>query len=101
MEHPRILIKSNYSHNQPGKTTIIETIFAIKLDHQPLFEVGRRLSHNFGVCVLENMATSHFDVALTRDRTERRLRAEVNKLATEVALVLRHVLVQTAWQTGI
>lgn len=40
------------------------------------------------------MAATNLDVALARRRAERRLRAEVDELAAEVALVLRDVLVE-------
>jgi len=39
----------------PGKTTIIQTVFALELDHESLLEIGGGLAHDLMVCVLENV----------------------------------------------
>lgn len=40
-------------------------------------------------------------MALSRDRAKCRLRSKVDQLATEIALVLGHTLVQTTRKTGV
>jgi len=77
----------------PRKTTIIQPIFSIEFDHQPLLEVIRRLSHNLRIAILKDVVPSHFDLAITRLRAQSGLRTEVNEFAPEVALVLRDILV--------
>ena len=77
-----------------GETSVIKTVFTIELDHQSLLEVGSALPHDLVVGILENMRSAHLDVTLTTNNAERWLRPEVDELATEIALVLRHVLIQ-------
>jgi hypothetical protein len=45
------------------------------------------------VRILEDVRPANFDMTLTRKDAKCRLRAEVDELASEVTLVLRHVLV--------
>ena len=47
------------------------------------------------------MRSAHLDVTLATDNAQCRLRSEVDELATEVALVLRYVLVQRGRQSRI
>lgn len=49
----------------PRETSVIETVFTLELDHQPLLEVVRALSHNFGVRSLKDVFSRHLDVTLT------------------------------------
>lgn len=84
-----------------GKATIIQTVFSIELDHETLLQVGSGLARNLGEGVLENVRSADFDVALSRKDAHGRLGPEVNELASEVALVLGHILVERRWQAGI
>ena len=63
----------NIKCNLPRKTTVIETIFAIELDHQTLLEICCRLTHDLGVRVFEDMRSANLDVALPRQDSECRL----------------------------
>lgn len=47
-----------------GETAIIQPILAIELDHQPFLEVAGSLAHDFGVGVLENMASPNLHMTL-------------------------------------
>lgn len=80
--------------NLPRETTVVQTVFTIKLDHQALLEVTRRLAHNLMIRVLENVRSPDLDVALTRHNPQCGLRPEVDQFPPKVTLVLRHVLVQ-------
>ena len=84
----------NIKCNLPRKTTVIETIFAIELDHQSLLEVVWTLAHNLCIRVLEDMRSANLDVALARQNPQSWLRTEVDQLPPEVTLVLWYVLVQ-------
>jgi hypothetical protein len=79
-------------HDVPGKTTVIETIFTLKLDHQSLLEIVRGLPHDLAVTALEDGLSGDLDVALTGVGSKRGLRTEVDELSSEVSLVLRSVL---------
>lgn len=83
------------------KTPVVQTVFTVELDHQSLLQIGSTLSHNFVVRVLEDMGSPNLDVALATDNAQRWLRSEVDKLATEVTLVLWHVLVERRGQSRI
>jgi hypothetical protein len=52
------------------------------------------LAHDFGIRILEDIASAHLDVALTGHDPQSRLRAEIDELAAEVALVLWDTLIQ-------
>lgn len=83
------------------KSSVVESVLALELDHEALLEVVRRLAHDLGVAVLEDVRAADLDVALAGRRTEGGLRAEVDELAAEVALVLRHVLVERRGQARV
>jgi hypothetical protein len=85
----------------PRETTVVETIFTIKLNHQTLLQVGGTLTHDLGIRILENVITADLNMALSRHNPQSRLRAEVDQLATEVTLVLRNTLIKRRRQTGI
>jgi hypothetical protein len=80
--------------NLPRKTTVIQTVLAIELDHQSLLEVVWTLAHNLCIRVLEDMRSANLDVALARQNSQSGLRTEIDQLSPEVTLVLWHVLVQ-------
>jgi len=63
---------------EQGKTTF-------KLDRQALFEISRRLAHHPKESVLENLG---FLLALSRNRTKRRLWFKINQFSAAIALVL-------------
>lgn len=50
----------------PRESSVIESILAVKLDHEPLLEVVGGLAHNLGVTVLKDVRTANLDVALSR-----------------------------------
>jgi hypothetical protein len=50
----------------PGKATVIKTVFAVELDHQSFLQIGGTLSHDFGIRVLEDVASSDFNMTLSR-----------------------------------
>lgn len=83
------------------KTSIVQPVLARKLDHQSLLQIVRALSHDLLVGILKYSVSADADVALVGDRSERRLRAEVNQLPTEVTLVLWDVCVQRGRQARI
>jgi len=83
------------------QSTIIKTIFAIKLDHQTLLKISRCLSHNFGIRVFKDASSSNFDMTLSWYRSQSRLRAEIDKFSSEIALVLRYILIQATRQSWI
>jgi hypothetical protein len=85
----------------PGKTTIVETIFALKLDHQTLLEISGRLAHNLMVRVLEYVRSADLHMTLSRNRAKSRLGSKVDQLPTEIALVLRNTLIQAAGQARV
>ena len=78
----------------PRKTTIIQPIFSIEFDHQPLLEFVRCLPHDFRIAILKDVVPPHFNLAITGLRAQRGLRAEVNEFAPEVAFILRDILVE-------
>ena len=83
----------------PRKTTVIQTVFTIEFDHEPLLQIVRCLTHDLGIAVLEDVVPANFDLAVTRLCTKRRLATEVDELPPEVALVLRNIGVKRGWQT--
>jgi len=83
------------------QTTIIETILTVKLDHQSLLQVGCRLSHNLSIGILEDGTTSYFDMALARQDSQCWLRTEVDKLPSEIPLVLGYSLIERRWQARV
>lgn len=85
----------------PRKTTIVETVLPVKLDHQSLLQVGRALSHDLGIGVLEDVVPAHLDVTLSGHDAQGWLGAEVDQLPSEVPLVLRHALIQRRRQARI
>ena len=89
------------SSNAPGDTSVIQTVFTLKLDHQTLLQVTGRLPHDLGVTSLEQVVTRNLDMTLASVGSERRLASEVDELSAEVTLVLRHVLIERTWQAGI
>ena len=78
----------------PRKTTVIQTIFAVELDHQPLLQIVRCLPHDLRITILKDMVTSDFDLAVSRLSTHRRLTPKVDEFPPKVAFVLRHIGVQ-------
>lgn len=89
------------TRSSPRQSSIIQPILSIELDHQPLLQIIRRLPHDLGVGILKDVTPANLDVALSGRGAESRLRTEVDKLATEVALVLRDVLVEGGGETGV
>ena len=77
-----------------GKTSVIQTVFSVKFDHESLLQISSALSHNLVVRVFENMRPPNLDMALSTNNAQCWLRSEVDELATEVTLVLRHVLIE-------
>jgi hypothetical protein len=77
-----------------GETAVIQTVFAVKLDHQSLLQISSALPHDLVVRVLEDMRPPNLDVALPTNNAQCWLRSEVDELAAEVTLVLRHVLIE-------
>lgn len=84
-----------------GQTTVIQTVFAIELDHQALLQVTSTLSHDLVVRVLEDMTSADLNVALAGNNPQCRLGPEVDQLPPEITLVLRHVLIQRRRQPGV
>src|SRR6266702_6134409 len=78
----------------PREAAVIKTILTLKLDHESLFEIVGCLAHDLGIAVLKYVVTPNFDLAIAWLRTHRRLRTEVDQLAAEIALVLRHVCIE-------
>jgi hypothetical protein len=76
------------------ETSVIQTVFTVKLDHKSLLQIRSALSHNLVVRVLENMRSPNLDVTLATNNAQCWLRSEVNELATEIALVLWYILVE-------
>jgi hypothetical protein len=74
------------------KTTIIQSIFTLKLDHQTFLQIVRSLPHDLAITTLEDGLSRNLDVTLTSVRSESGLRSEVDQLSSEVSLVLRGVL---------
>jgi hypothetical protein len=85
----------------PRESSVIESILAVKLDHEPLLEVVGSLAHDLGVAVLEDVRAADLDVALSGRWAQGGLRAEVDELASEIALVLGDVLVERRRKAGI
>jgi hypothetical protein len=75
-------------------TAIIQAFLVVEAYHEPLLEVVGRLPHDLGIAVLKYVVTSDLDVALSRNRPKSWLGTEVDQLSTEIALVLRYVLVE-------
>jgi hypothetical protein len=78
----------------PRQTTIIQTVFAVELDHQAFLKIVRALSHDLGVRILEDMSTPDLHMALSGQDPQSGLGSEVDQFPSEVTLVLRHVLVE-------
>lgn len=86
---------SNLAQNGiPRYATVVKAILPIELNHQPLLQITGCLPHDLRITVLEDMIAANLDLAVARLRTHSGLTAEVNELPSEVALVLRHILVQ-------
>jgi hypothetical protein len=80
--------------NLPRKTSVIQTIFTLELDHQPLLEIIWTLPHDLGITALKDIVSRHLDVTLTSVGPKSRLRSEVDKLPPKVSLVLGNILVK-------
>ena len=74
--------------DEPGDTAIVETILAIKPDHEPPAHIVSGTSHNCGKAVFESHASPDLDIALARDFAHGRLTAEVDDFPTIITLVL-------------
>lgn len=85
----------------PRKTSVVETVFALELDHKPLLEVIGRLAHDLGVAVLEDVVTPDLDLTVAGLVAHCGLAAEVDELPAEVTLVLRHVGIQRRRQARV
>lgn len=83
------------------ETAVVQTVLAVKLDHQSLLEVVGVLTHDLGVRVFKDVGAADLDVALAGDRAEGGLGAEVDELPSEVPLVLGHVHLEGRGQTRI
>jgi len=77
-----------------GETSVVQTVFTVKFDHEPLLQISSTLAHDLVVGVFEDVGTSDLDVALSGHDAECWLRSEVDQLAAEVTLVLRDILVE-------
>jgi hypothetical protein len=95
------VINGKIDHNPPGKTSVIQPIFTLKLDHQSLLQVVRRLPHNLAITTLKNILTRYLDMALTGIRPQCGLGSEVDQLSSEITLVLGRVLVERGRQSRI
>lgn len=84
-----------------GETAIIQAIFTIELDHQPLLQIVGALAHNFGVAILEDVRAPDLHMALAAQDPQSRLRTEVDKLPPKVTLVLRNILVERRRQSRV
>jgi hypothetical protein len=80
--------------NPPRQSSIIKPILTVKLDHQALLQVVRRLSHDLGITVLEDMVSSDLDLTISRLCTKGGLTSEIDELSSEIALILRDILIQ-------
>jgi hypothetical protein len=80
--------------HKPRKTSVIQSILSFELDHESLFQIVRRLAHDFGIAVLKYVVASNFDLTISGLGTHRRLRTEVDQLSAEIALVLRHICIK-------
>ena len=78
----------------PRNTTIIQPRFALERDHQPLLEIIGALAHHLCVGILKDIISSDFNMHIPSRTTHSWLRAEVNQLAAEIALVLWNVGVE-------
>lgn len=47
------------------ETTIIKTIFTIKLDHQSLLQIRGRLAHDLSIRIFEDVRSANLDMALS------------------------------------
>ena len=87
--------------NPPGKSTIIQTVFPVELDHQPLLQIVWRLPHNLRITILEDVIPPHFNLAIPRLRPHCRLAPKVDQFAPKVTLILRHIRIQGRRKTGV
>jgi hypothetical protein len=78
----------------PRKTSVIETVLTLELDHQPLFQIIRSLPHDLGITTLEDIVSRHLDMTLTRVGPKSGLRSEVDEFPPKVSLVLGYILVE-------
>jgi len=85
----------------PRNATIIQPRFALERDHQPLLEVIGALAHHLCVSILKDIISSDFNMHIPSGTAHSWLRAEVNQLAAEIALVLRDVSVERGRQTWV
>src|SRR5258708_9553115 len=82
-----------HGNYRPRNTTIIITRLAFERDYQPLLEIVGALAHNLLVRILEDIIPSDLNVHIPIATAHSWLRAEVDQLAAEIALVL--------WDCGI
>ena len=94
-------LSNDSKSNSPRQSSVIQPILSLKLDHQPLLQIVRRLPHDLRVRPFEDALPRDLDVALSRDGTKRWLGSEVDELPSEVSLVLRNVLVEGGGQSRI
>ena len=80
--------------NLPRKTSVIQTILTLKLDHQPLLQIIRSLPHDLGITTLEYIISRNLDMTLTSVGPKSRLRSEVDEFPPKVSLVLWDILVE-------
>lgn len=85
----------------PRKTTVVQTIFTVELDHESFLEVIRRLSHDLSITILKDVVTPDLDLTVTRLCPHRRLTSEVDKLPPEVTFVLRNISIERRWQSRV
>ena len=91
--------ESVYEHlpmllNEPRKATLVQTVFAIDFDYQAPLQIIRRLPHDLRITILEDVVSPNFDLTITWPRLHSRLLAEIDKLALEIVLRLRHICVR-------
>ena len=79
--------------SSPRQSSIVQTVFSVELDHQPLLQIVGVLPHDLGIRVLKNVVSSNFDMALARQYPKSGLRPEVNQFTSEIPFVLWDVLV--------
>ncbi len=80
---------------------MVERVFALKLDREPLAEVLRPETHDRREAVLEDPPAAHAHAALgVGDRAHRRLASEVDDLSQVVALVLQSVRIDSTAAAG-
>jgi len=80
--------------DSPRQSSVIKPILTVKLDHQALLQIVWRLSHDLRITILEDVVSSDLDLTIARLGTEGRLTSEVDEFSSEIALVLRDILIQ-------